>query len=235
MSRNHSLSLANICCLAFIAVVLSIVVNSHVFAQVEPLPKEIVGLNMGSSSEDLLKKISGSGSHSSEKLGQEDRTKITWSLPENPYYSDLAFHFTEKNRLFLIRFNLKPAEKEQIQALKKSFFDSQKFLWEDPMRMRVKDNDLFLYIKESGPECFFDFVNRKTGERGFELFNRAISVEDRPLKETKPNEEQKTTPADVVRESILQETGQKIEPALPAEPTDAQKSPEVQESKPRAQ
>jgi hypothetical protein len=201
---------------------------------VEPLPKEIVGLDMGSSSEALLKKISGSGSHSSDKLGADDRTRITWSLPDNPYYADLAFHFTEKDRLFLIRFNLKPAEKEQIQALKKSFFDSQKFLWEDPLRLRVKDNDLFLYIKESGSDCFFDFVNRKTGERSFELFNRSISGEDRPVKATKPNEEENKTPADVERESILQEAkdGQKLKPASPMEPIDAPKSPEVQESKP---
>ncbi|MBI5249795.1 MAG: hypothetical protein HY912_09885 [Desulfomonile tiedjei] len=113
---------------------------------------------------------------------QGGRPKVIWIPSENPHYKDLLFQFTEKDRLYLIRFNIKQAEKDEIQALKKSFFDTQKFLWEEPLKMKHKDNDILLYIKESGPDCFFDFFNRKTGERSFELFNRAVSVEDRPPK-----------------------------------------------------
>jgi hypothetical protein len=156
-------------------------------SQSDPMPTEIRALKMGSPSSDVIGKITPSGSYSTDKLPKEDRTILTWKMPDNRHYKDVSFTFTEKDRLFLIRFNLKEGEKDEIQALKKSFFDTQKFLWEDPLKMKVKDNDILLYIKETGPDCFFDFSNKKTGERAFELFNRDISAEDRPPKAAQQN------------------------------------------------
>ncbi len=154
----------------------------NAFSQSDPMPNEIKELKMGDSSAGVIKRISKSGTYSNEKLNDQDRPRLTWIPSDNANFKDLSFQFTEKDRLYLIRFNLKQAEKDQIQALKKSFFDTQKFLWDEPLKLKVKDNDILLYIKEAGPDCFFDFFNRKTGERAFELFNRSVSVEDRPVK-----------------------------------------------------
>lgn len=151
-------------------------------SQSDPMPTEIRDLKMGSPSSEVIRMITPSGPYSTDKSPKEDRTILTWKIPDNPHYKDVSFNFTEKDRLFLIRFNLKEAEKDEIQSLKKSFFDTQKFQWAQPLKLKVKDNDILLYIKESGPDCFFDFFNKKTGERAFELFNREISVEDRPHK-----------------------------------------------------
>jgi hypothetical protein len=161
---------------------LILVFYSNAFSQNDPLPKEIRELKMGDSSAGVIEKISKSGSYTKGEQGSQGRLKLNWLPSENPNFKDLTFTFTEKDRLCLIRFNLKDAEKDQIQALKRSFFDSQHFLWDEPLKMKVKDDSILLYIKESGPEAFFDFSNGKTGERAFELFNRAISVEDKPQK-----------------------------------------------------
>jgi hypothetical protein len=166
-----------------VAALMSVGLVATASSQSDPIPTEIRDLQMGSPSSVVIGKISPSGPYSADKLPREDRTILTWKIPDNPHYKDVSFTFTEKDRLFLIRFNLKEGERDEILALKKSFFDTQKFLWEDPLKLKVKDNDILLYIKESGPDCFFDFSNKKTGERAFELFNREISVEDRPVKE----------------------------------------------------
>lgn len=152
------------------------------FGQSDPIPNEIRGLKMGDTSAMVVEKISHSGSYKDEPNDNRGRPKLTWTLQQSPHYKDVTFQFTEKDRLFLIRFNLKEAEKDEIQGLKKSFFDTQKFLWENPLKLKVNENDILLYIKETGPECFLDFSNRKSGQRTFELFNRAISAEDRPAK-----------------------------------------------------
>ncbi len=166
----------------FVAFMAIIGFAPNAFSQSDPMPNEIKELKMGDSSAGVIKQISKSGTYSNEKSNDQGRPQLTWIPSDNANFKDLCFQFTEKDRLYLIRFNLKQAEKDQIQALKKSFFDSQKFLWDEPLKMKVKDNDILLYIKETGPDCFFDFFNRKTGERAFELFNRAVSVEDRPQK-----------------------------------------------------
>jgi hypothetical protein len=178
--HHRACKVATIMCAAALMTVGFVAMAS---GQSDPVPTEIRDLKMGSPSSVVIGKISPSGPYSTDKLPKEDeRTILTWKIPDNIHYKDVSFTFTEKDRLFLIRFNLKEGERDEIQALKKSFFDTQKFLWEDPLKLKVKDDDILLYIKDSGPDCFLDFSNKKTGERAFELFDRAISAEDRPQK-----------------------------------------------------
>ncbi len=151
-------------------------------ALVDPIPKEIKDFSMGLSAESVIRKIKGSGTHTTEPVVAENRSKLVWTPARSPYYKEVIFQFTEKDRLFQIRFNLTAPARSNATDLKKAFFELYDFYRENPMRLRVKDSDITIY----GPgknkhEFLLEFTDRNTGQKSFELFDRDISASDRPV------------------------------------------------------
>ncbi len=163
-----------------------------------PTPKPIQDLKMGAHSEDVIKKIANEGSYTQDTSVR--RPTITWQLPSIRHFDNVEFRFTEKDRLFLIRFNLVDTRRDEYQKLKKAFFGSYDMSWEDPMRTRAKDNDVLLYApNEENRDLFFlEFTNRKDGKKSIELFSSKISARDkaayvREVKEKQEKREAKKT------------------------------------------
>ena len=149
-------------------------------AQKDFLPPEIQDVQLGISSSEVLDKIKNSGEHSMGPLPNPKRMKLVWPLPGNMYYKQVEFEFTEKDRLYLMRFVLNAELRWNLTSLKKQFFDRYQISWEDPGRMRIKNNDVIVYIPDQGGEWhFFELRDVTTGQKSFEIFSRAISLDDR--------------------------------------------------------
>lgn len=148
----------------------------------QSVPAKIVDLKTGVSQAELMKKLDGEGEISTEPSKEKRGPVVTWKLANSPYYEDVSFRFTEKDRLFLIRFALKSSAREQFGALKEDFFGKYDFSPEKPFRMRRQDEDILLYGPNTGATLFFlEFTNTKTGKKWYEVFNRVVSGEDRPV------------------------------------------------------
>lgn len=149
-------------------------------AQKDFLPPEIQDVQLGISSSEVLDKIKDSGEHSMGPLPNRKRMKLVWPLDGNMYYKQVEFEFTEKDRLYLMRFVLNEELRWNLTSLKKQFFEKYRISWEDPGRMRVKNNDVIVYIPEEGAKWhFFELRDVTTGQKSFEIFSRAISIDDR--------------------------------------------------------
>lgn len=148
-------------------------------AQKDFLPPEIQDVQLGISSSDVLDKIKNSGEHSMGPLANPKRMKLVWPLAGNMYYKQVEFEFTEKDRLYLLRFVLNEELRWNLTSLKKQFFDKYQISWEDPGRMRIKNNDVIVYIPDQGKWHFFELRDVTTGQKSFEVFSRAISLDDR--------------------------------------------------------
>jgi hypothetical protein len=152
-------------------------------AQKDFLPPEIQDIELGISSSQVIDKIKNSGEHSMSdfpsRLPDAKRMKLTWPLANNMYYKQVEFEFTEKDRLYLLRFLLNDEMRWNLTSLKKQFFDQYSISWDDPSRMRMKNNDVILYIPDKGKLHFFEMRDVATGQKSFELFDRNASAEDR--------------------------------------------------------
>jgi len=149
--------------------------------QADLLPQEISDIDMGVSSAWLLEKIKDSGTHSSAPLAIPNRIKITWVPNGKPYYSQLEFAFTEKDRLYLIRFSLNDDSRWNVNALKKQFLDKFHVSAEQPARFRIGDKDMISYPPASGGKShFFEVTEMNSGKKLLELFAKNIDSEDRP-------------------------------------------------------
>jgi hypothetical protein len=157
-------------------------------AQKDFLPPEIQDIDSGISSSQVIDKIKNSGEYSvsdlPSRLPNAKRTKLTWPLASNMYYKQLEFEFTEKDRLYLLRFVLNDEMRWNLTSLKKQFFDKYRISWDDPGRMRMQNNDVILYIPDQGKLHFFEMRDVTTGQKSFELFDRNVSAEDRQLPKT---------------------------------------------------
>jgi hypothetical protein len=153
-------------------------------AQKDFLPPEIQDIELGISSSQVIDKIKNSGEHSTSALANGKRTLLVWPLASNMYYKQIEFEFTEKDRLYLLRFVLNDEMRWNLTSLKKQFFEKYKISWDEPGRMRVKNNDVVLYIPDQGKLHFFEMRDVTTGQKSFELFDRNVSAEDRKLPKT---------------------------------------------------
>lgn len=164
--------------LSVLGCMLILISPAHLMAAEEVIPNEIKNLSMGSSKAALMERISGVGTVTSDTPDKKRRPSLKWTIPDNPHYEDVVFNFTEKDRLFLIRFNFKQVDRKSFQNLKKAFFDYYNFSWEDPMRLRIKNSDVLLYAPEKGNTFFLEFTD-KNGAKAVELFDKSISAQDR--------------------------------------------------------
>lgn len=147
----------------------------------QSVPSKIADLKTGISQAELMKSLNGEGDITTEPSKEKRGPVVTWTLVNSPYYEKVSFRFTEKDRLFLIRFALKSSAREQFGALKEDFFGKYDFSSEKPFRMRRQDEDILLYGPNTGATLFFlEFTNTKTGKKWYEVFNRVVSGEDRP-------------------------------------------------------
>jgi hypothetical protein len=145
-----------------------------------PLPREIKDVAMGASMASVAELIAGSGAVSQAGEKTKKRPKLIWTPLEHPHYQTIEFNFTEKDRLFLIRYNLKEGPRKTFQDVKKAFFNLYKFQRDDPMRIKVEGNDALLYDRpENSYIYFFEITDRRTGNKSIELMERSISAQDR--------------------------------------------------------
>ena len=227
---------------ALLALVALFVVSAATvtYAQSNPIPPEVKDLRMGSSTATVIDKIKSLGSYSSEKLDKENRTMLIWHRPDTPYYKDIEFQFTEKDRLYLIRFVLNDAARADYHALKRTVFKDYDFSWERPQKLMLQNREMQLYGPEKGMELFFiEFTDKKTHAKSFELFNRSVSATDRPeplsftKKDGKKQEPGKEAPAEQgAKTQAGDKTESAAEPAVtPGEsskPATAEKSESLQ-------
>jgi hypothetical protein len=152
-------------------------------AQQDFLPPEIQDVQLGMPSSQVIDMIKNSGEHSTSdhpsRLPNAKRMKLVWPLASNRYYKQVEFEFTEKDRLYLLRFVLNDEQKWNLTSLKKQFFDKYSISWEDPGRMRRGNLDVILYIPDQGKWHFFEIRDVTTGQKSFELFDRSVSAQDR--------------------------------------------------------
>jgi hypothetical protein len=211
--RTHGCRVA----LALLAgALLSVLSMNTTYAQSDPIPPEIKNLRMGSSTAAVTDIIKSMGTFSAEPIANENRTMLVWARQDLPYYKNIAFQFTEKDRLYLIRFTLNDSAKADYHSLKRSVFKDYDFSWERPQKLRLPTREMLLYGPEKGMELYFiEFTDKKSHEKSFELFNRSISSEDRP--EPRP---------------IAKQEGQEQKPATGLTPEEAGKSPAEDGNKP---
>jgi hypothetical protein len=167
--------------IALVVAILSALLSQTAVAQSNPIPPEVKKIEMGASTAAVTKQIQAIGTHSTEPVPkQKNRTRLVWVIPNSPLYQNVAFEFTEKDRLYLIRFTLNDAARSEYPTLKREVFKDYGFSWERPYKLRIPDKDVLTYGPEKGMTLFFfEFTNRKTHEKAFELFDRSISSTDR--------------------------------------------------------
>ena len=191
----HALRSAPPSMASFIVACLVLVTSSTIsFCQEEVLPPQVKDIKMASSSAEVIDKIGSVGTYSKVIDPKDQRMKLTWQVPpNNPYYENLTFGFTEKDRLYLIRFTLRKDLRQDFQTLKKAFFEKFRISGsEPPMKMRIKGQEMLTYISENGGNhTFFEFTDVQTGEKRFEVFDRAISAQDKPTLKKEDDKEKK--------------------------------------------
>lgn len=149
--------------------------------QADFLPQEILDIDMGVSSAWLLERIKNSGTHSTAPLSRPNRIKITWVPKSNPYYSQIDFMFTEKDRLYLMSITLNDESRWNVNALKKQFLDKFHISADRPARFRVGEKDEIIYPPASGGKChLFEVTEMNGGKKFLELFGKSIDLQDRP-------------------------------------------------------
>ncbi len=80
------------------------------------------------------------------------------------------FLFTEKDRLYLVRFDVKKEAWSEVRNLKKALFERFGISSENPGRSRIKNQDVLVYEGLKPDYSFFEFTDTKTGEKAFELY-----------------------------------------------------------------
>ncbi len=210
-----------------------LIVLTPVFSwSLNPFPPKIGKINMGDSMSSVIEMVKGSGTYEAKPGTEIQRPSLEWLLPNNPYYKELSFKFTEKDRLYLMRFDLKKVSRRDLRAMKKTLFDKYGISWDDPWRLKSKGQDVLLYgPPEMGRVYYFEFSNPKTGDRAYELLERVMSAEDRPVKEksekAKKEEEEKETSTGTQSES----SGDDSESPKDSQPTAVEKKAPEQPAK----
>jgi len=192
--------------------VLVFMITGTAHALLDPIPPQINGVTMGASKDTVIEKIKGSGTYSSAPIEKEDRFRVIWLPANDPYYAEVVFQFTEKDRLYMIRFNLHPAMRSKSAELKQGFFRMFEYYEENPMRMRVKDSDVLLYGPGKAKDFLLEYTDRTTGQKGFEIFDRIVSGSDRPQRPETPTE---PGPGSVSTETPLPGVSTESHPATP--------------------
>ncbi len=145
-----------------------------------PVPNEIKNLTMGANPDTVKEMIKGGGEVTAGEPEAKRGPRIIWTPTASPYYQTIEFSFTEKDRLYIIRYHVKEGPREEYQGLKKAFFELYKFRWEDPMRMKIRENDALVYdIEDNNVTYYFEITDRKTGNKCIEIFDRRISAQDK--------------------------------------------------------
>ncbi len=188
MNRNHhahctSRSMFTLITQCFATAFFVIMSAGTSFSVNEVMPGPLKDVKMGMSSSSLIDKIKPMGTYSSEVSPWDKRLKVTWRPGDNPYYENLMFLFTEKDRLYLIRFNLNKEARQDLRHLKKALFGQFGISAEDPGRLRIKDRDVLVYEGQERKSTFFEMTDIVSGDKSFELYSREISSQDRPMKE----------------------------------------------------
>jgi len=168
------------------------------------LPRQIQGLEMGSDPAVVIEKIKGSGAYKTQgfpvgpryrtildlpagplvrraAIRDRKRTQLVWTPTSGSYYKTVSFVFTEKLRLYMIRFALADSRRDGTK-LKRSFFEEFRIPDEGPMRSVRWQIDTLLYGPGKDNVFFFEQTDARTGQKIFELFRRDISAQDRPIK-----------------------------------------------------
>jgi len=173
--------------LSFTLCILSLALPLPSFGQGVPvrqahfLPQEILDIDMGVSAAWLLERINKSGTHSSQPLARPNRIKVVWVPNSSPYYSQVDFMFTEKDRLYLVRFSVNDEARWNVNSLKKQFADKFHIAADQPSRFRIRDNDTIIYPPASGGKShLFEVTEVSSGKKFLELFEKNIDLEDRP-------------------------------------------------------
>ena len=156
------------------------------------LPPQIRDVELGITSSQLINRIKDSGKYSIIPIAKGTRKRIIWPLTNNMYYKRVEFEFTEKDRLYLMRFVLNDELRWDLTSLKKRFFDRYHISWEDPGRFRARNNDVIVYVPAEGKYNFFELRDIKTGQNSFEIFSRIISAQDRQHVTANPKALQQT-------------------------------------------
>ncbi len=164
-----------------------------------PVPALIRDIPMGASQAQVMDKIKGVGTTTLDTSSR--RPKLKWKIPGNPDFHEIEFDFTEKDHLFIIRFAVTDRRRDVYDRLKKAFFSTFNFSWDEPLRTRVKDSDVLFYAPEKGAVFFLEFTDKKSGDKTIELFERRISGLDREayaaeMKAAQAAQEAQKTPTD---------------------------------------
>jgi len=146
-------------------------------------------VSMGISSTAVIDKIKPVGTHSSEPSPWDKRKKVIWQLPDNSNYDKVMFLFTEKDRLYLMRFVVKKAAWSELHKVKTALLERYGISSEKPGRLRIQNQDVLVYEGLKSDYSFFEFTDTKTGEKAFELYDRKVSTEDQPKKGAKSKSE----------------------------------------------
>jgi hypothetical protein len=200
-----------------ISTVLGWTVPAGVYALADPLPKELKDFTMGVPAESVIEKIKTSGSHTTEPVVAENRSRLVWVPSRSPYYKQVIFGFTEKDRLFQVTFDLTAPAGSSAADLKKAFFEMYDLNQENPMRLKIKDNNVIMYGPGKKALFLIEFTDRSTGRKSFELFDRNISASDRPMKE----KTEEPTPAPASTESAPTNPPNSAEKNAPQPPSSA--------------
>lgn len=160
-------------------------------SSLDPVPKEMKGIELGDSSKSVVDTLEDHGKISrSDVPFRPPRVRITWTPKRNPYYRSVDFDFTEYDRLYLIGFNLRRAAHGKAHALKKGFFRKFKVSWDNPGTIRLRNRQALLYIPEEKSPFFFDVKYVRTGDKTYELFDKEISGRDKTkYKKSKADQE----------------------------------------------
>lgn len=143
------------------------------------IPSQIEGLEMGIPASAVMEKIKGTGSTHREELPKQQRLQWVWTPPDNPFYETITFVFTEKDRLYMIRYTLKDSRRDALKV-RKGFFEHFGVDDDSPMRFTMRSNDVLVYGPGKSTDFVFEHTDTRTGQKSFEIFRREISAEDRP-------------------------------------------------------
>ncbi|MFC1835389.1 hypothetical protein ACFL2Q_11750 [Thermodesulfobacteriota bacterium] len=173
-----SLYFAILCFMAALA-------NPATGADLRVLPKEIEEMQFGMSSSQLVDKIKASGEHGLVPHPRRKGAKIlTWTPKGNPFYEQIQFQLTEKDRLFVVRFALKGLIGADAKSLRSSFLNRFGISPENPGNMKFRRSHAVIYSAKGKGPYLLDVTDVVSNKRRIEIFHKPISDEDRPKRAT---------------------------------------------------
>lgn len=163
-------------------------------------PPELENIQLGISSAAILAKINKVGKYTFGPIAEfENRKRINWLPPNSPHYTSISFDFTRKDRLYNIRFALRRDLQRKKSNLRKIFL-SRLGIEGNAVKVTRPGKELEIYANENSPVQFIEYMDLNDKQLYFEMFNRAISVADRPpwkipnVLKNKPEQKKKLEP-----------------------------------------